>query len=54
MDKDAVKTFADKVFADMAGAMTAGMGTWEQKPRCFAVWLAGGRCTSTTLCGNRG
>jgi 2-polyprenyl-3-methyl-5-hydroxy-6-metoxy-1,4-benzoquinol methylase len=26
MDKDKVKAFADRVFADMAGAMTAGMG----------------------------
>ena len=26
MDKDKLKAFADKVFGDMAGAMTAGMG----------------------------
>jgi 2-polyprenyl-3-methyl-5-hydroxy-6-metoxy-1,4-benzoquinol methylase len=26
MDKDKIKAFADKVFSDMAGAMTAGMG----------------------------
>jgi hypothetical protein len=26
MDKDKLKAFGDKVFGDMAGAMTAGMG----------------------------
>jgi hypothetical protein len=26
MDKDKIKAFADKVFGEMAGAMTAGMG----------------------------
>ena len=35
MDKDKVKTFADKVFADMAGAMTAGMGYVGTKTGLF-------------------
>ena len=35
MDKDTVKTFADKVFADMAGAMTAGMGYVGTKTGLF-------------------
>ena len=35
MDKDIVKAFADKVFADMAGAMTAGMGYLGTKTGLF-------------------
>ena len=35
MDKDTVKAFADKVFADMAGAMTAGMGYVGTKTGLF-------------------
>jgi len=35
MDKDTVKGFADKVFADMAGAMTAGMGYVGTKTGLF-------------------
>jgi hypothetical protein len=54
MDKDTVKAFADKVFADMAGAMTAGMGYVGTKTGLFRSMAGRGRCTSTTLCGNRG
>jgi SAM-dependent methyltransferase len=40
MDRDKVKAFADKVFADMAGAMTAGMGYVGVKTGLFRA-LAG-------------
>jgi hypothetical protein len=37
MDRDKVKNFADKVFGDMAGAMTAGMGYVGVKTGLFRV-----------------
>ena len=43
MDRDKVKNFADKVFGDMAGAMTAGMGYVGVRPGCSAPWPARGR-----------
>ena len=42
MDKDIVKAFADKVFADMAGAMTAGMGYLGVKTGLFRAMVGKG------------
>jgi hypothetical protein len=42
MDKDKIKSFADKVFADMAGAMTAGMGYLGTKTGLFRVMAGKG------------
>ncbi len=42
MDKDKVKAFADKVFADMAGAMTAAMGYVGAKTGLFRVMAGKG------------
>ena len=42
MDKDKVKTFADRVFADMAGAMTAGMGYVGVKTGLFSAMAGSG------------
>src|SRR5271156_5257726 len=42
MDKSKVKTFADKVFADMAGAMTAGMGYVGVKTGLFRAMAGKG------------
>jgi SAM-dependent methyltransferase len=42
MDKDKVKTFADGVFADMAGAMTAGMGYVGVKTGLFRAMAGKG------------
>jgi ubiquinone/menaquinone biosynthesis C-methylase UbiE len=43
MDKDKVKAFADKVFGDMAGAMTAGMGYVGVKTGLFRVMAGKGK-----------
>ena len=42
MDKDKAKAFADKVFADMAGAMTAGMGYVGVKTGLFRAMAGKG------------
>ena len=42
MDKDKVKAFADKVFGDMAGAMTAGMGYVGVKTGLFRAMAGKG------------
>jgi 2-polyprenyl-3-methyl-5-hydroxy-6-metoxy-1,4-benzoquinol methylase len=42
VDKDRVKSFADKVFADMAGAMTAGMGYVGTKTGLFRAMAGKG------------
>ena len=42
MDKDKAKVFADKVFADMAGAMTAGMGYVGVKTGLFRAMAGKG------------
>ncbi len=42
MDKDKVKIFADKVFADMAGAMTAGMAYLGTKTGLFRIMAGKG------------
>jgi 2-polyprenyl-3-methyl-5-hydroxy-6-metoxy-1,4-benzoquinol methylase len=42
MDKDKVKAFSDKVFADMAGAMTAGMGYVGVKTGLFRAMAGKG------------
>ena len=42
MDKDKVKIFSDKVFADMAGAMTAGMGYLGIKTGLFRAMAGKG------------
>ena len=42
MDKDKAKAFADKVFVDMAGAMTAGMGYVGVKTGLFRVMAGKG------------
>jgi len=42
MDKDRTKAFADKVFADMAGAMTAGMGYVGVKTGLFRAMAGKG------------
>jgi 2-polyprenyl-3-methyl-5-hydroxy-6-metoxy-1,4-benzoquinol methylase len=42
MDKDRAKAFADKVFADMAGAMTAGMGYVGVKTGLFRAMAGKG------------
>jgi ubiquinone/menaquinone biosynthesis C-methylase UbiE len=42
MDKDRVKSFADKVFEDMAGAMTAGMGYLGTKTGLFRAMAGKG------------
>jgi 2-polyprenyl-3-methyl-5-hydroxy-6-metoxy-1,4-benzoquinol methylase len=45
MDKDRVKAFVDRVFADMAGAMTAGMGYLGVKTGLFRVMAGKGAMT---------
>jgi hypothetical protein len=45
MDRDKVKNFADKVFGDMAGAMTAGMGYVGVKTGLFRVMAGKGTMT---------
>ena len=42
MDKDKIKSFADEVFADMAGAMTAGMGYLGTKTGSFRAMAGKG------------
>ena len=42
MDKDKLKAFADKVFGDMAGAMTAGMGYIGVKTGLFRAMAGKG------------
>jgi hypothetical protein len=42
MDKDRIKAFADKVFTDMAGAMTAGMGYLGTKTGLFRAMCGKG------------
>ncbi len=42
MDKDTIKIFADKVFADMAGAMTAGMAYVGIKTGLFRIMAGKG------------
>ena len=42
MDKDKAKAFADKVFVDMAGAMTAGMGYVGVKTGLFRAMAGKG------------
>jgi 2-polyprenyl-3-methyl-5-hydroxy-6-metoxy-1,4-benzoquinol methylase len=42
MDKDRVKAFADRVFTDMAGAMTAGMGYLGVKTGLFRAMAGKG------------
>ena len=42
MDKDKVKNFADRVFGDMAGAMTAGMGYVGVKTGLFRAMAGKG------------
>ena len=42
MDKDKVKAFADRVFVDMAGAMTAGMGYVGVKTGLFRAMAGKG------------
>ncbi len=42
MDKDKIKAFADRVFADMAGAMTAGMGYIGAKTGLFRAMAGKG------------
>ena len=42
MDKDKLKAFADKVFVDMAGAMTAGMGYIGVKTGLFRAMAGKG------------
>jgi hypothetical protein len=45
MDRDRVKNFADKVFSDMAGAMTAGMGYVGVKTGLFRAMAGKGAMT---------
>jgi 2-polyprenyl-3-methyl-5-hydroxy-6-metoxy-1,4-benzoquinol methylase len=45
MDKERVKAFADKVFADMAGAMTAGLGFVGVKTGLFRAMAGRGPLT---------
>ena len=45
MDRDKVKNFADKVFGDMAGAMTAGMGYVGVKTGLFRAMAGKGAMT---------
>ena len=42
MDKDKIKNFADQVFGDMAGAMTAGMGYGGVKTGLFRAMAGKG------------
>ena len=48
MDKDKLKAFADKVFGDMAGAMTAGMGYIGVKTGLFRAMAGREECASKT------
>ena len=43
MDKTKIRVFADKVHADMAGAMTVGMAYVGVKRGLFVRWPAMGR-----------
>jgi 2-polyprenyl-3-methyl-5-hydroxy-6-metoxy-1,4-benzoquinol methylase len=45
MDKDRVRTFADRVFGDMAGAMVAGMGYLGAKTGLFRAMAGKGAMT---------
>jgi len=45
MDKERVKTFVEKVFGDMAGAMTAGLGFVGVKTGLFRAMAGKGRLT---------
>lgn len=45
MDKERVKTFSDKIFADMAGAMTAGLGYIGVKTGIFRAMAGKGPMT---------
>jgi 2-polyprenyl-3-methyl-5-hydroxy-6-metoxy-1,4-benzoquinol methylase len=51
MDKDRVKAFADKVFGDMAGAMTAGLGFVGVKTGLFRAMAGKGPLTPDALVG---
>lgn len=54
MDKDKVKSFAEKVFADMAGAMTAGMGYVGVKTGLFRAMAGKGPMRADALAGASG
>ena len=41
MNKDQVKAFVDKVYVDMAGAMTVGVWGWTDRPGTLAHWPGG-------------
>ncbi len=49
MDKDRVKAFADRAFADMAGAMTAGMAYLGVKTGLFRAMSGKGPMTAAEL-----
>ncbi len=49
MDKDRVKAFADRVFGDMAGAMTAGLGFVGVKTGLFRAMAGKGALTPEEL-----
>ena len=51
MDKELVKAFADKVFADMAGAMTSGLGFVGVKTGLFRVMAGRGALTLEEVVG---
>ncbi|HMK70711.1 MAG TPA: class I SAM-dependent methyltransferase [Xanthobacteraceae bacterium] len=54
MDKNKVKAFADKVFTDMAGAMTAGMAYVGTKTGLFRVMAGKGPMRLEDLVGESG
>src|SRR5688572_15107152 len=49
MDRDKVKQFADRAFADMAGAMTAGMAYLGVKTGLFRAMAGKGAMTLTDV-----
>ena len=51
MDKERVKAFADKVFADMAGAMTSGLGFVGVKAGLFRAMAGKGSLTLKEVVG---
>jgi hypothetical protein len=51
MEKERVKAFADKVFGDMAGAMTSGLGFVGVKTGLFRAMAGKGSLTMDQLVG---
>jgi SAM-dependent methyltransferase len=54
MDRDKVRAFADKVYADMAGAMTAGMAYVGTRTGLFRVMAGKGPMPAAEIAGESG